>query len=134
MSDIGNIQVRIKETEGKSELLDRVIDMLETKFANRQNEIYIGEPRIEISPDSVSKKNVDSLTPHEAFLQTLKKKDETSEFMDALMERMMQILREYRGKNENGQSSTYDDNKNGQSSTNDDNKNTYRINDIAPVR
>lgn len=134
MSDIGNIQVRIKETEGKSELLDRVIDMLETKFANRQNEIYIGEPRIEISLDSVGKKKVDSLTPHEAFLQTLKKKDETSDFMDALMERMMQILRGYRGKNENGQSSTDDDNKNGQSSTNDDNKNTYRINDIAPVR
>ena len=39
------------------------------------------------------------------------------------MERMMQILRGYRGKNENGQSST-----------NDDNKNTYRINDIDPVR
>lgn len=123
MSDIGNIQVRIKETEGKSELLDRVIDMLETKFANRQNEIYIGEPRIEISPDSVGKKKVDSRTPHEAFLQTLKKKDETSDFMDALMERMMQILRGYRGKNENGQSST-----------NDDNKNTYRINDIDHVR
>ena len=89
VGDIGSIQVRIEDVKGQSECIDRIIDMLEEKFPDRENEINMGEQRIEsITNDSPRKKNSNEPTPHEAYENTLKV-EETGDKIDALMEMLM---------------------------------------------
>lgn len=83
VGDIGSIQVRIEDVKGQSECIDRIIDMLEEKFPDRENEINIGEKRIESTTnDSPRKKKSNESTPYEAYENTFKGKETSDRGLD----------------------------------------------------